>query len=138
MAVKFLVDVNVLSETIKVRPEPSALQWLKRHESEIAVNTVILGELEYGILILPIGRRRSQLWNWYSRDAAHLQVVEMGRKTAEIWARLLADLKRKGRTMPAIDSLIAASAIEYGLIVATRNTSDYRFCGVGLTNPFES
>jgi predicted nucleic acid-binding protein len=56
--VKFLVDANVLSEATKAAPSEAVVDWLRRHEHVVAVNAVVLGELEFGILLLPSGRRR--------------------------------------------------------------------------------
>ena len=55
--VNFLVDANVLSEATKPQPAPSVVDWLRAHERRLVVNPIILGELEYGILLLPAGRR---------------------------------------------------------------------------------
>ena len=66
-----------------------------------------------------------------------LQVLAVDADTARVWANLLAELKRKGRAMPVKDSLIAATARQHGLTVATRNVDDYRHAGVALVNPFQ-
>jgi predicted nucleic acid-binding protein len=134
--VKFLADANVLSEATKVSPSAEALNWLRRHEHEVAVNAVVLGEIEFGILLLPSGRRRKKLEEWFARVAEMLPVLEMDRETARVWAALLARLRRGGRAMPVKDSLIAASALQHGLTVATRNTGDFAHCGVKLADPF--
>jgi predicted nucleic acid-binding protein len=134
--VKFLADANVLSEATKVAPCPGAVDWLRRHEHEVTVNAVVLGEMEFGILLLPSERRRKKLEEWFARVAEMLPVLEMDRETARVWAALLARLRRKGRAMPVKDSLIAASALQHGLTVATRNTGDFAHCGVKLVDPF--
>jgi len=134
--VKYLVDANVLSEATKEKPEPQALDWLSEHELELAVNPIILGELEYGILLLPVGRRRERLQEWFQQGAAILQVLDFDRETARAWASLLAQLKRKGRAMPIKDSLIAATALQHQLSIATRNIADYRHTVIPLVNPF--
>ena len=133
---QYLVDSNVLSEGTKQHPIPSVLEWLREHESELAVNPIIVGELEYGILGLPAGRRRTRLLSWFSGVVRHLQLVELDADAAHIWATLLATLKRKGRAMPLKDSLIAASALQHGLAIATRNTDHYLYSGVKIVNPF--
>lgn len=134
---KYLVDANVLSEATRPVPTPSVLDWLHDHESDIAVNPIIVGELQYGIFLLPPGARRKRLERWFSAGLAKLHVLELDADTAAVWARLLAELKRKGRAMPVKDSLIAATARQYDLTVATRNIDDYRFSGVALENPFD-
>lgn len=134
--VRYLVDANVLSEATKGAPVVKAVDWLRRHEHEVAVNAVVLGEIEFGILLLPSGRKRKALEEWFARVAGMLPVLEMDRETARVWAALLARLRRKGRAMPVKDSLIAASALQHGLAVATRNTGDFAHCGVKLVDPF--
>ena len=133
---KFLVDANVLSEATKTAPSPGVLEWLRRNESEVGVNAVVLGEIEFGILLLQAGRRRRKLEEWFSRVADNLPVLELDRETARVWATLLAKLRRTGRAMPLKDSLIAASALQHGLAVVTRNAADFAHCGVKLVNPF--
>ena len=133
---KFLVDANVLSEATKAVPSEAAVDWLRRHEHVVAVNAVVLGELEFGILLLPSGRRRKRLESWFSNVVEILPVLEMERETARVWAALLARLRKKGRAMPLKDSLIAASALQHGLAVATRNSGDFAHCGVKLVDPF--
>src|SRR5437016_11180509 len=97
---KFLVDANILSEATKDDPTPWVMDWLGQNEVELAVNPIILGELEFGILSLPAGRRRARLTQWYSQGVNNLHVLVMDRHTAEVWATLAVDLKRQGRAMP--------------------------------------
>lgn len=134
---RFLVDANVLSEATRKQPLPCVLDWLEEHQRDILVNPIILGELEYGILGLPDGRKRKSLLKWFESGVRHLGLVELDATTAGHWARLLAELRQKGCAMPVKDSLIAASARQHSLTVATRNTRDFRHAGVELINPFD-
>lgn len=133
---KYLVDANVLSEPTKPAPDARVVEWLRRHERDLAVDPIILGELEYGILLLPAGRRRTRLEQWFTVGVRRMRVLDFDINAAAAWARLLARLKKKGRAMPVKDSLIAATAIAHGLTVATRNTRDFRNAGVKVENPF--
>jgi hypothetical protein len=136
--VKYLVDANVLSEPTKPTPDDRVVAWLRSHEPDLVVNPIILGELEYGILLLPAGRRRKLLEQWFSASVQRMQVLDFDTTTAASWARLIARLKMKGHSMPVKDSLIAATALAHGLIMATRNTNDFLKSGVTVENPFAS
>ena len=135
---KYLVDANVLSEPTKPNPALQVVRWLRDNEHELVVNPVVLGELEYGILLLPAGRRRTRLQRWFADGVRCLRVLDFDAPTASVWASLLARLKRKGLAMGVKNSLIAATALAYGLTVATRNTRDYRSAGAPLVDPFRS
>ena len=135
---KYLVDANVLSEATKPLPDPRVVQWLRDHESNLSVNPIVLGELEYGILLLPAGRRRAKLEQWFTSGIQRMRVLDFDASTASAWAHLLARLKTKARLMPIKDSLIAATALAHGLTVATRNTRDFQNAGVLAANPFEA
>ena len=134
---KFIADANLLSEPTKPAPAPQVLEWLRLNEEHLAVTPVILGELEYGILLLPSSKRKKQLEVWFEKIRATARCLDFDSKAASSWANLLAHLKSKGHAMPIKDSLIAASAIAHNLSIATRNTRDFKNAKVSLINPFE-
>ncbi|MDD3545728.1 MAG: type II toxin-antitoxin system VapC family toxin [Kiritimatiellae bacterium] len=134
---RYLVDTNVLSEATKPSPDLFVLGWLRKHEHELSVDPLILGELHFGILLLPAGRRRDRLEKWFQSGVSRLDCLSWNAATGLRWARLLADLRASGQTMPVKDSLIAATALAHGLAVATRNTRDFAKTGVRMVNPFE-
>lgn len=134
---RYLVDANVLSEPTKAEPNASAVRWLREHEREIVVDPIVLGELRFGILVLPRGKRRSRLERWFESGVERLECLPWESATAFQWAGLLAKLRASGRAMPIKDSLIAATALSHDLIVVTRNRSDFEEAGVELVNPFD-
>ena len=134
---KFLVDANVLSEATKPNPNPKVVGWLAAHETQLAINPIVLGELRFGILLLPKGKRRSTLLAWLESGIRYLQMLDFDATTSENWAQLLADLRKQGRAMPVKDSLIAATARQFQLPIATRKAKDFAFAGVKVVNPFE-
>ena len=133
---KYLVDANVLSEPTKTGPDPRVIEWLRIHEPEIAVDPVILGELRFGILILPKGRKRAALERWFDTGIGRLHCLPWDSDTGLKWAELLARLRSAGKAMPLKDSLVAATAIVHGLAVATRNRADFGNAGVRIVDPF--
>jgi hypothetical protein len=134
--VTYLVDANVLSETTKPHPHPGVIEWLRGNERRIAVDPIILGELKFGILLLPPGKRRTRLERWFDEGVRRINCLPWEAATGLRWARLLADLRRAGQAMPIKDSLIAATALCHRLTVATRNTHDFKKAGVKVVDPF--
>ena len=132
----YLVAANVLSEPTKSAPAPRVVAWLRHNEREIVVDPVILGEVRFGILLLPKGKRRTRLERWFDAGVQRLHCVSWEVETGLRWAELLAHLRASGRTMPIKDSLIAATALVHDLVIATRNRTDFEKAGVKLVDPF--
>jgi predicted nucleic acid-binding protein len=124
--VTYLVDANVLCEPTKPVPETAVVEWLRRNEREIAVDPIILGEVRFGIHLLPAGRRRQQLDRWFREGVARIVCVPWDSACGLRWSQLLADLRRTGQAMPIKDSLIATTALVHGLSVGTRTEPDFK------------
>ena len=133
---KFLVDANVLSEPTRPRPDPKVVAWLRRQEREIAVDPIILGELRFGIELLPPSGRRKRLEQWFESGVGRIICLTWTAETGLRWARLLADMRSAGTAMPVKDSLIAATALTHHLTVVTRNVTDFRKANVKVLDPF--
>ena len=133
---KFLVDANVLSEPTRPRPDPKVVAWLRRQEREIAVDPIILGELRFGIELLPPSGRRKRLEQWFESGVGRIICLTWTAETGLRWARLLADVRSAGTAMPIKDSLIAATALTHHLTVVTRNVTDFRKANVRILDPF--
>jgi predicted nucleic acid-binding protein len=134
--VTFLVDANVLSEATKPVPQPRVIDWLSANESEIVVDPIILGEIRFGVYLVPAGRRRKQLERWFAEGVSKVRCIPWELQTGMRWARLLAELRSAGRAMPIKDSLIAATALVHDLTVVTRNEQDFLKAGIKVLNPF--
>ncbi len=133
----YLVDANVLSEPTKPAPSSKVVDWLTANEENLCVDSIILGELCIGILALPRGRKRRQLEQWFEAVVQTIDCFPWDATISRRWAKLVVDLKQEGETMPLLDGMIAATALQHELIIATRNTRDFRKTGVKALNPFE-
>ena len=132
----YLVDAHVLSEATKPAPNSKAIEWLRRNERELVVDPIILGEIRFGIHLLPAGQRRRRLETWSDAGVARLVCVPWDAQTGLRWAELLAQLRRSGQALPIKDSLIAATALVHRFIVVTRNTRDFTKARVKVLDPF--
>lgn len=133
----YLVDANVLSEPTKAAPNAQVVAWLNAHEDEPVVDSIVLGELCVGILGLRQGRKRTQLERWFQQVVEAIHCLPWDAAVSQRWARLVVELKAKGRILPLLDSMIAATALQHDLTVATRNKSDFEKTAVKVFNPFD-
>jgi toxin FitB len=133
----YLVDANVLSEPTKPEPRTEVVEWLRKHEREIAIDPIILGEIRFGIHLLPSGNRRQRLERWFSQGIKRIACLPWEASTGLRWAMLLADLRKSRQAMPVKDSLIAATALMHDLTVITRNVRDFKKAGVKTIDPFD-
>jgi len=132
----YLVDANVLSEPTKPVPSSKVVDWLSANEQNLVVDSIILGELCVGILALPRGRKRTQLERWFADVVQAIDCLPWDVTISRQWAKLVVALKQKGNRLPLLDSMIAATALQHGFTVATRNTRDFNKTGVQVLNPF--
>jgi toxin FitB len=136
--VKYLVDANVLSEPTRPSPHTNVVAWLRRHERDVVIDPIVLGEIRFVILQLPKGRKRSELEVWFDLVVRRIRCLPWDPPLAVQWAELLAKLRAVGRAMPIKDSLIAATALVHDLTVVTRDKSDFQKAGVRIIDPFQS
>lgn len=136
---KFLLDTCVLSELVKPQPESRVLAWINaRKEADLHVAAVTLAELQRGVARLPASRRKSELADWLGK----LRMGFAGRAlsftpdTAAYWGEMCARVEAGGRTMAAFDSIIAALAVEHGLVLVTHNERDFAMAPLVLLNPW--
>lgn len=125
----YLVDANVLSEPTKPVPSSKVIDWLSANERDFVVDSIILGELCIGILALPRGRKRIQLERWFAAVVQTIDCLPWDAAIGRRWAKLVVDLKQKGETLPLLHGMIAATALQHDLTIATRNTRDFKKTG---------
>ena len=136
----FLLDTNVISETVRPRPEPRVLNWFRERTPRILfLSTVTLGELVRGALKLDDPARSVRYQQWITRDLAGQfegRILAFDERAAYIWGEIMAAGDQAGNPRPALDAQIAAVARRHDLILATRNTRDFRDMGLPLVNPW--
>ena len=138
---KYLLDTCLLSELVRPNPHRAVLDCMgARASSDLFVSDMTLAELERGVLRLPPSRRQSELATWLAAVQAWYgqRALPFTRDTAGYWARLCAQAEAAGKPMAAFDSLIAATALEHGLAVVTRNVRDFAHAPVVLINPWDT
>jgi len=138
--VKYLLDTCVLSELVKPAPDSAVLAWVdSRAENDLFIAAMTLGELRRGMAKLPTSRRKRELSVWLENLQAGFgqRVLPFTGDTAGYWGEMCARVEAIGKTMAAFDSIIAATAIEHGLALVTRNTQDFAAAPLMLINPWE-
>lgn len=121
------MDANVLCEATRPSAERKVLDWLGQHDASLHVSVITLGEIMRGIQLLPKGRRRTQLERWLVELTASFEgrILGIDLDIMNTWAELHARSQRTGRSLPSLDSLVAATALHHDLTVVTRNTADF-------------
>lgn len=133
----FLLDTNVISETVRKLPDPGVMGWLDSLDADqLHVSVLTLGELHKGVLMLADARRRDRLAQWLATTLPAWfgdRVLTIDAAVATRWAQLLA---AAGRPLPAIDSLLAATALHHDLVLVTRNLRDFDFPTLAAHSPW--
>jgi predicted nucleic acid-binding protein len=136
----FLLDTNIPSEMTKPSPQKSVVQWLEEAvDDQLYFSVVSLGEILKGIATLPESKRRSQLQQWLTetlRPWFQGRILPVDERIAERWGWIAGESKLKGKPLKVEDGLIAATALEHGLTLVTRNVKDFEGLGVTIFDPW--
>jgi predicted nucleic acid-binding protein len=141
VTVRFLLDTNIVSEAVKLRPSPALLEWLgTQPDSALHIAALTIAEIRRGILEKAPGRRRRELESWFAGPEGPQalfagRVLAFDERAALEWARLMADGTAAGRPRSALDMIIAAIAVAHRLTVATANEKHFRDTGIPWVNP---
>jgi predicted nucleic acid-binding protein len=138
----FLLDTNIPSELIRARPEPRVENWVyAQGEQSLYLSVVSIGELRRGFIMLPAGMRRIQLERWFEKELLprfHGRILPVTHAIAERWGILDGECQLRGTPVNTGDGMIAATALEHGLTVVTRNVKDFAGLGVAVLNPWDA
>ena len=136
----FLLDTNVVSELVKLRPNPKVTRWVHAtDESLLYLSVLTLGEIRKGITSLPDAARRVKLEAWLAGDLALRfsgRILPIDYAVADRWGRLSGSLAARKSPLPVIDGLLAATALERSLTLVTRDTSHLESTGVSYFDPW--
>ncbi|MBC8081564.1 MAG: type II toxin-antitoxin system VapC family toxin [Gorillibacterium sp.] len=137
-----LLDTNVISELVRKQPNNKVVNWIESSdESSLYLSVITLGELVKGIAKLRDETRVKLLERWVYHDLIHRfdgRILALDASVMVRWGRIQGHAARDNFTLPVMDSMIAAIAIEHKMIVATRNTDDLIRCGADVINPWNT
>ncbi len=133
----YLLDTNVVSELARRKPAAAVLTWLDQVPYlSIYLSVLTQGELRQGVERLADGERKEQLRRWLESDVPAWfggRFLPISKEIADRWGRLVAESRR---SVPEIDSLLAATALHHDLRLVTRNEADFRLPGLTVINPW--
>ena len=138
---QYLLDTCVFAEYSNPKPVHGVRDWLAgQPKRSLFISVVSIGEIQKGIARLALSKRRTGLEGLLEEILMRYkeQILDLDRYTLLLWGKLNAELEIKGRPLPVLDSLIAATALQRDITLVTRNTVDFTFTGVKLFNPWRS
>lgn len=137
----YVLDTNVISELIARQPNRTVVDWVDSLDPErVYLSVITIGELRKGIEKLAFSRRKDELTQWLTSDLQLRfagKIIDITTNVMLAWGELTGRLEREGKSMLAIDSLIAASVLEGKFTLATRNEDDFQHAGIPLINPWK-
>ncbi len=133
----YLIDTNVVSELTRPEPAPLVVAWFEEvADDALHLSVLTLGELRRGVEKLRVSKRKEKLRYWLEHELPGWfgdRLLPVDAAVADAWGRLQATAER---TLPAIDSLLAATALHHHLRLVTRNTADFEIKGLETVNPW--
>jgi predicted nucleic acid-binding protein len=137
----FLLDTNIPSEMTRPYPEQSVIRWLEDANDDLLyISVITLGEVLKGIAALPESRHRRKLQKWLNgtlRPWFQGRILPVNEPIAERWGSMAGNRKLQGMPLKVEDGLIAATALEHGLTVVTRNVKDFKGLNIPIFSPWD-
>jgi len=137
---KYLLDTNIISEMQKSNCAPQVKSFVDKIPVEdMFICAISMGELSYGMEKLPPGKKKHELAIWLYTQVTEWfkgRIIELDTEVLLEWGKIRA---RAGRTMPVVDTLIAAAAVTHHMTLLTGNVKDFEDIeGISLINPWAS
>jgi predicted nucleic acid-binding protein len=137
---RVLLDTCVVSELRRSDGDPRARAAVNAiPDNDLFLSVLTIGEIVKGIALLEPGKKQQALQEWadglQTRFADHILPVDLA--TCVLWGEIIAQARRQGITVPAVDGLIAATARRHGLRLMTRNVADFAATGAVVLNPWQ-
>jgi predicted nucleic acid-binding protein len=137
---KYLLDTNIISETVRPHPDKNVQKWLGEVPSRsLFISVLTLGEIRREVEKIVDHRRKNHLFLWLEQELPHWfgeNVLPIDKDVAERWGSLTSTLTHQHQ-LTAIDTLLAATALAHNLKMVTRNIKDFDVPGLELLNPFD-
>ncbi|MBO1050918.1 MAG: type II toxin-antitoxin system VapC family toxin [Dolichospermum sp. DET73] len=136
----YLLDTCLISELVAKQPNQKVLDWVDAQVPEtLYLSVITIGEIAKGICKLTPSKRKESLTTWLNETLPNRfehRILTLDVSTMVLWGNLICQLEQNGRPLPAMDSLIAAIALQHSLSLVTRNEKDFAGTGVVIINPW--
>lgn len=136
----YLLDTCLISELVAKQPNQKVLDWVDAQIPEtLYLSVITIGEIARGICKLTPSKRKESLTTWLNETLPNRfehRILTIDVSTMVLWGNLICQLEQNGRPLPAMDSLIAAIALQHSLSLVTRNEKDFAGTGVVIVNPW--
>lgn len=134
------VDTNVISETLNIVPTLHVEAWLARHDAELALSSIVIAEVAFGIQKIRPDQRANRLEHGLQtlRRRFAGRIFPFTEEAALIYGEIMGQAARRGMQMSGADGMIAAVALVNGGRLATRNVRDFKDSGLTVINPWDN
>ncbi len=136
---KVILDTCVIAEVRRFNGSPTVkIAVEKVPDEDLFLSVLTIGEITKGIALLPAGKKKSTLNSWITglQKEFSQRILPVDIETAQVWGELTARAQKSGITIPALDGMLAASALRHGMQIMTRNTKHLAASGALVIDPW--